>query len=225
MIRGEESLDIKALEDELDGLLKADNEVSKDARAKGIAKLDAALEEAARDLVLNANKRVDGRGLTEIRELSAEVYIPPSGVGLGFVGGFKYNDQQGPSVNGNYEAYVKDFNYSNLTAAGGEEGGNNFGSFNDTFASAPVNLTSTTGTFYDDGPDSSGSAAWSSSIHGFNGNNDDNRLFINASNFNSTTDPADGKDLRIQTDYIWNGSSFDAYVHIFSHCTRAFSEK
>ncbi len=72
-----------ALKDELDALLKADNEVSKDARAKGVALLELALEDAARDLVLNTNKRVDGRALDEIRGLSAEVGVLPRTHGTG----------------------------------------------------------------------------------------------------------------------------------------------
>ncbi len=72
-----------ALKDELDALLKADNEVSKDARAKGVALLELALEDAARDLVLHTNKRVDGRALDEIRSLSAEVGILPRTHGTG----------------------------------------------------------------------------------------------------------------------------------------------
>lgn len=68
---------IEALKAELDDVLKADSEVSKEARAKGVALVDQALEEAARDLVLSTNKRVDGRSLDEIRSLSAEVGLLP----------------------------------------------------------------------------------------------------------------------------------------------------
>lgn len=72
-----------ALKEELDAALKADNEVSKDARTMGLGKLEGALEVAARDLVLTTDKRVDGRMLTEIRKLSAEVGVLPRTHGSG----------------------------------------------------------------------------------------------------------------------------------------------
>ena len=74
---------VAAMKDELDAILKADNEVSKDARAKATAALDTAIEEAARDLVLKTNRRVDGRELDELRELSAEVSVLPRTHGSG----------------------------------------------------------------------------------------------------------------------------------------------
>ena len=76
-------VNIAALKTELDAALKADNEVSKDARAEGVGLLDAALEAAARDIVLSQNKRVDGRALEEIRPLSAEVGVLPRTHGSG----------------------------------------------------------------------------------------------------------------------------------------------
>ena len=74
---------MRALREELEAMLKADNEVSKDARAKGMALVEIALDDAARDMVLQKNRRVDGRGLTEIRKLSAEVGILPRTHGTG----------------------------------------------------------------------------------------------------------------------------------------------
>lgn len=72
-----------ALKEELDAALKADNEVSKDARAKGVSMLDAAIEAAARDMVLTTDTRVDGRGLTDVRALVAEVGVLPRTHGSG----------------------------------------------------------------------------------------------------------------------------------------------
>lgn len=74
---------IMAAKDELDAMLKADSEVSKDARAKGNSYLDIALEVAARDLVLKHNRRVDGRGIDDIRTLSADVSLLPRTHGSG----------------------------------------------------------------------------------------------------------------------------------------------
>lgn len=74
---------IMAAKDELDAMLKADSEVSKDARAKGNSYFDIALEAAARDLVLKHNRRVDGRGIDDIRSLSADVSLLPRTHGSG----------------------------------------------------------------------------------------------------------------------------------------------
>ncbi len=68
---------------ELDALLKADSEVSKDARAKGVSLFDTAIDIASKRLVLDHNKRVDGRGLDEIRSLSADVAVLPRTHGSG----------------------------------------------------------------------------------------------------------------------------------------------
>ncbi len=68
---------------ELDALLKADSEVSKDARAKGVSLFDSAIDLASKRLVLDHNKRVDGRGLDEIRSLSADVAVLPRTHGSG----------------------------------------------------------------------------------------------------------------------------------------------
>jgi len=68
---------------ELDALLKADSEVSKDVRAKGVSLFDSAIDLASKRLVLDHNKRVDGRGLDEIRSLAAEVGVLPRTHGSG----------------------------------------------------------------------------------------------------------------------------------------------
>ncbi len=76
-------VNIDVLKEELDAVLKADNEVSKDARAKGVTLLDTALEDVARNLVLKTNQRVDGRALDELRPLTAEVGVLPRTHGSG----------------------------------------------------------------------------------------------------------------------------------------------
>jgi polyribonucleotide nucleotidyltransferase len=78
-----QSAAIKKVTDELDALLKADNEVSKDERATGVGMLDEFISEAAMALVLETGKRVDGRGVDEIRSLSAEVALLPRTHGTG----------------------------------------------------------------------------------------------------------------------------------------------
>src|SRR3989339_152776 len=59
----------------LDEILKADNEVSKEARGMGLAMIENYLDIAARNLVLEQGKRLDGRGLDEIRPLEASVGV------------------------------------------------------------------------------------------------------------------------------------------------------
>ncbi len=68
---------------QLDQILKADNEVSKDARAMGMAMFETMLEKAFITLVLDKKKRPDGRQMDEIRPLSAEVAILPRTHGSG----------------------------------------------------------------------------------------------------------------------------------------------
>lgn len=74
---------ITALAHELDEMLKADNEVSKELRAEGVALLNEYLDAEARRLVLEEDIRVDGRKLDEIRPLSAEVGLLPRTHGTG----------------------------------------------------------------------------------------------------------------------------------------------
>ena len=78
-----QSAAIKKMTDELDAMLKADNEVSKDERATGVGMLDEFISEVAMSLVLETGKRVDGRGVDEIRPLSAEVALLPRTHGTG----------------------------------------------------------------------------------------------------------------------------------------------
>ncbi|MBI4089909.1 MAG: polyribonucleotide nucleotidyltransferase [Candidatus Kerfeldbacteria bacterium] len=72
-----------ALVAEVDEKLKADNEVSKELRAQGVALIDRILEEASRRLVLEDGVRVDGRKLDEVRPLSAAVGVLPRTHGSG----------------------------------------------------------------------------------------------------------------------------------------------
>ncbi len=71
------------LKDELEEALKEDNEVTKEARQKGVLIVDELYEEAAYSLVINDGKRVDGRTLDEIRPLSAGVGLLPRTHGSG----------------------------------------------------------------------------------------------------------------------------------------------
>ncbi len=64
---------IKKLSDELNEILKVDNEVSKDARAFALRRLDETLTEKAREMILRDKIRPDRRKVDEIREISCEV--------------------------------------------------------------------------------------------------------------------------------------------------------
>lgn len=68
---------IEELKTQLDLILKEDNEVSKESRAFGLSVFEKKIEEAARDLVLKQNIRVDGRALDEIRPIWCEVGVLP----------------------------------------------------------------------------------------------------------------------------------------------------
>lgn len=70
-------LQLENIKQGLDETLKADNEVSKEARAKGVGMIDYYLDLAARRQVLDKGLRVDGRSLDQIRELEAEVGVLP----------------------------------------------------------------------------------------------------------------------------------------------------
>ncbi|MFH0952576.1 MAG: polyribonucleotide nucleotidyltransferase [Patescibacteria group bacterium] len=74
---------VTSLKHELDNVLKEDNEVTKELRAEGVVQLEQYLDEEARRLVLEEDKRVDGRKLDEIRPLSVEVGILPRTHGSG----------------------------------------------------------------------------------------------------------------------------------------------
>lgn len=74
---------ISALVKKIDEVLKADNEVSKEVRAKALTLLDDYLSVHARKLVLEKGIRPDGRKIDEIRYLSAEVGVLPQVHGSG----------------------------------------------------------------------------------------------------------------------------------------------
>jgi len=67
---------IDALKEELNQLLKEDNEINKEERAKGVNILNQHIDEAARDLTL-AGTRVDGRKYDEVRPLDVQVGLLP----------------------------------------------------------------------------------------------------------------------------------------------------
>ncbi len=68
---------------DLDASLKADNEVTKEMRLKAPDLVEKLLERAIRTMVLEKGKRVDGRGIEDIRPLSVEVGILPRTHGSG----------------------------------------------------------------------------------------------------------------------------------------------
>ena len=74
---------IDALKTELDAILKADNEVNKEERMRGVAILSLQIDEAARDFTLQSGKRIDGRGYDEIRQLDIRVGALPRTHGSG----------------------------------------------------------------------------------------------------------------------------------------------
>ncbi len=71
------------LRNELEEILKADNEVTKEERVKGLRLVDGIYEEESRRLVLDEGRRVDGRSVDEIRPLSADVGLLPRTHGSG----------------------------------------------------------------------------------------------------------------------------------------------
>jgi len=74
---------IAQLREDIGKMLKEDSEVSKEARAKGVAMIDGMFQTEARKLVLKQGKRVDGRAIDEIRDLSCEVSLLPRTHGSG----------------------------------------------------------------------------------------------------------------------------------------------
>ncbi|MFH1146021.1 MAG: polyribonucleotide nucleotidyltransferase [bacterium] len=68
---------LEEIEKGLDEMLKTDNEVDKEGRAKGLKMMEEFIDLASRKLVLDKGVRVDGRALDEIRTLSAEVSLLP----------------------------------------------------------------------------------------------------------------------------------------------------
>jgi polyribonucleotide nucleotidyltransferase len=74
---------IAKVEEDLNNLLKEDNEVSKDMRSMGLSMIDEALNKAFKVLVLENNRRPDGRAVDEIRDLTSEVSLLPRTHGSG----------------------------------------------------------------------------------------------------------------------------------------------
>lgn len=74
---------IEELKEELDLRLKEDSEVTKEERGEGVRILDQYIEKEARRLVLKDNRRVDGRKLDELREITCEIGILPRTHGSG----------------------------------------------------------------------------------------------------------------------------------------------
>lgn len=66
---------IKKSVEELNQLLKDDNEVSKELRSKGISLFNEKLDAMARAMILKENRRPDGRKMDEIREITCEVGV------------------------------------------------------------------------------------------------------------------------------------------------------
>ena len=73
---------IKKLKDDLNDILKEDNEINKEERAAGVHTLDLHIDEAARDMTLEGT-RIDGRKYDEVRSLSSQVGILPRTHGSG----------------------------------------------------------------------------------------------------------------------------------------------
>ena len=74
---------LKEAKAELDELLKADNDISKEDRQKGLTMIDEIIEEESRKAVLENERRVDGRTINDIRSLSSSVGILPRTHGSG----------------------------------------------------------------------------------------------------------------------------------------------
>lgn len=81
--KAEHKAELHAIKEELDKLLKEDNDVSKEMRSIGVDMVEKFYEDGARKLVLEDRKRVDGRSLDEIRPLSAAVHVVPRPHGSG----------------------------------------------------------------------------------------------------------------------------------------------
>jgi len=91
----EVSSNIDKLKQELDEILKQDNEISKEARKYGVGLVDNFIDDKMRKLILEQGKRPDGRRVDEIRPLSSEVGVLPRTHGSGL---FKRGETQVLSV-------------------------------------------------------------------------------------------------------------------------------
>ncbi len=74
---------VEQVRKDLDEMLKADNDVNKEQRAKALGLVEAQYYNAARAQVLETGTRVDGRACDEIRELWAEAGVLPRTHGSG----------------------------------------------------------------------------------------------------------------------------------------------
>lgn len=74
---------MQTLKNDLEEILKEDNEVSKEGRAKGLGMVEELIDEEASKKILEEGIRPDGRAANELRELSAEVGILPRTHGTG----------------------------------------------------------------------------------------------------------------------------------------------
>ena len=74
---------ITEYKNKLEETLKEDNEVTKEERAYGVGLVDEFVDTEARRLVLEKERRVDGRKIDEIRPLSAQVGLLPRTHGSG----------------------------------------------------------------------------------------------------------------------------------------------
>jgi len=86
---------LNTMREDLDAKLKADNDVSKEQRAQSAGILESLLDHEAERLVLEEDRRVDGRKLDEIRPLSAEAGILPRTHGSGL---FQRGETQALSI-------------------------------------------------------------------------------------------------------------------------------
>ncbi|MCD4704986.1 polyribonucleotide nucleotidyltransferase, partial [bacterium] len=69
----ETEANIRTLNQDLNEVLKEDNEISKELRSFGMRILDEKLSEKAREMILNKKLRTDGRKIDELREINCEV--------------------------------------------------------------------------------------------------------------------------------------------------------
>lgn len=81
--KDEQKAAMQLIKDELEEILKNDNAVTKEGRAKGLSMVEKFIDEEACRKIMEEGIRPDGRGVDEIRPLSAEVGILPRTHGTG----------------------------------------------------------------------------------------------------------------------------------------------
>jgi len=81
--KAEQNKELELIKEELEEILKADNKVTKEGRAKGLKMVSGIVDEEACRLIMEENKRPDGRQPDEIRPLSCEVGFLPRTHGSG----------------------------------------------------------------------------------------------------------------------------------------------